>query len=98
MVGLRWTTQAADDLEAITNFIAEDSPHYASLFAIDVLASVERIQVFPRSGRIVPELHTADIREIMFGNYRIVYRIEEDVVEILTVWHGARLLDPSRLT
>jgi len=62
MVGLRWTTQAADDLEAITNFIAEDSPHYASLFAIDVLASVERIQVFPRSGRIVPELHAADIR------------------------------------
>jgi len=98
MVELRWTPQAADDLEAITNFIAADSPHYASLFAIDILASVERLQVFPRSGRIVPKLHAPNIREIILGNYRIVYRIRGDTVEILTVWHGARLLDPSRLT
>jgi toxin ParE1/3/4 len=60
MAELRWTPQAADDLEAITNFIAADSPHYASLFAIDVLTSVERLQVFPRSGRIVPELHAPE--------------------------------------
>ena len=98
MAELRWTPQAANDLESITNFIAADSPHYASLFALDVLTSVERLQVFPRSGRVVPELHVSDIRELILGNYRIVYRIRGDVVEILTVWHGARLLDPSRLT
>ena len=54
MAELRWTPQAADDLEAITNFIAADSPHYASLFAIDVLASVERLRSFPGSGRTRP--------------------------------------------
>jgi toxin ParE1/3/4 len=70
MVEVRWTPQAADDLEAITNFIAEDSPHYAGLFALDVFASVDRIAVFPRSGRIVPEVNHPDIREVLMGNYR----------------------------
>ena len=98
MAEVRWTPQAADDLEAITAFIAADSPHYASLFAIDVLSAVERLQTFPRSGRVVPEVHAPDIREIVLGNYRIVYRIRGDAVEILAVWHGSRLLDPSRLT
>ena len=97
MAELRWTPQAADDLEAITDFIAADSPQYATLFAIDVLTAVERLEVFPRSGRVVPEMQASDIREIVLGNYRIVYRIRGDLVEILTVWHGSRLLDPSRL-
>ena len=52
---------------------------------------------FPRSGRIVPEVGDPAIREILLGNYRIVYRIKSGAVEILAVHHGARLLDPSRL-
>ena len=97
MAEVRWTLQAADDLEAITDFIAADSPHYASLFAMDVLAAVERLAPFPSSGRIVPELSNPGVREILLGNYRIVYRTTDDLVEILTVYHGARLLDPFRL-
>lgn len=54
MAEVRWTLQAADDLEAITEFMVADSPHYASLFAMDVLAAVERLVPFPYAGRIVP--------------------------------------------
>ena len=97
MAEVRWTPQAADDLEAITNFIAADSPQYATLFAMDVLVAVERLAGFPNSGRVVPELKDPAIREILFGSYRIVYRVKGDLVEVLTVYHGARLLDPSRL-
>ena len=97
MAEVRWTPQAADDLEAITNFIAADSPQYATLFAMDVLVAVERLANFPNSGRVVPELKDPAIREILFGSYRIVYRVKGDLVEVLTVYHGARLLDPSRL-
>jgi plasmid stabilization system protein ParE len=97
MAEVRWTPQAADDLEAITNFIATDSPQYARLFAMDVLVAVERFAVFPNSGRVVPELKDPAIREILFGSYRIVYRVKGDLVEVLTVYHGSRLLDPSRL-
>jgi len=97
MAEVRWTPQAADDLEAITEFIAQDSPEYASLFALDVLAAVERIALFPQIGRIVPEVSNPLIREIILGNYRIVYRIRESTVEMLTIYHSARLLDPAKL-
>lgn len=97
MAEIRWSRQAADDLEAITEFIAIDSPHYASLFAIDIMAAVERLAMLPTSGRIVPELEEPAVREILFGNYRIAYRTKDNSVIILTVYHGARLLDPSRL-
>jgi plasmid stabilization system protein ParE len=65
---------------------------------MDVLAAVERLADFPNSGRVVPELKDPAIREILLGSYRIVYRVKGDLVELLTVYHGARVLDPSRLT
>lgn len=65
---------------------------------MDVLAAVGRLANFPNSGRVVPEIKDPGIREIILGSYRIVYRVKGDLVELLTVYHGARLLDPSRLT
>ena len=97
MVEVRWTLQAADDLESITDFISQDSPHYARLFVIDVLEAVERLSNFPKLGRIVPEMDDPVIREIILGNYRIIYRAKGDSPEILTVYHGSRLLDPSKI-
>ena len=55
MAQVRWTSQAARDLETITEFIARDSSHYARLFAIDVIQAVERVSAFAASGRVVPE-------------------------------------------
>jgi toxin ParE1/3/4 len=97
MVKVRWTPQAADDLEAITEFIGQDSEHYASLFVMDVLQAVERLAHLPRIGRVVPEINDPAIREIILGNYRIIYRLHVELVEILTVYHGAKLLDPTKL-
>ncbi len=97
MAQVRWTPQAADDFDAITEFIAKDSPHFAGLFAADVLETVDRIGEFPESGRIVPEIGERAVREVILGNYRIIYRCHPAAVEILTVYHGARLLDPSEL-
>lgn len=97
MAEIRWTVQAADDLEAITERIAADSAHYASLFATDILSAVERLRDFPKSGRAVPEIANPQLREIPFGNYRIIYRVRDTLVEILTVYHTARLLDPTNL-
>ncbi len=96
MAEIRWTPQASDDLEAIAEFISLDSPHYASLFVVDVLDAVERLEIFPDSGRVVPELNEHSVREIILGNYRIVYRIQYTTVEILTIYHSARLFRPDR--
>jgi len=47
-------------------------------------------------GRIVPELNQQDIREIISGNYRIIYQnIETKLSYILTIHHSLRLLSNS---
>ena len=97
MAKVRWTPQAADDLEAIAEFISQDSPHHSSLFVLDILYAVDRLIQFPKSGRVVPEINDPLIREVIFGSYRIIDRVRQDLVEILTVFHGSRLLDPSKL-
>ena len=64
---------------------------------MDVFDAVERLSTFPLSGRIVPECEDPAIREIIFGRYRIIYRVQGDLVELLTVHHGARLLNLRRI-
>jgi addiction module RelE/StbE family toxin len=97
MVGIRWTEQACQDLQAIAEFIEKDSSQYARLFVVDIFQAVERIAEFPKSGRMVPELGDPAVRELILGNYRLVYRLKAKYVELLTVYHGARLLDPGKL-
>ena len=92
MVELIWSPRAINDLEEICRYIERDSEHYARLLAQRVLALVEAIAQFPRAGRIVPEYRREDLRERIFQNYRIVYRIKPDAVEIVAIVHAARLL------
>lgn len=80
MARLIWTTQALEDVEAICQFIARDAPRYAQVFATQVFEAVERLQTFPKSGRPVPEVGQENIREIIHGNYRIIYRLTNDVI------------------
>jgi len=88
-----WTDQALDDLDAICLFIARDAPRYAELFAERVFRATDRLAQFPRLGRVVPEIGRDDIREVIVQSYRIIYRALPDEVEILTIHHGARLLE-----
>ncbi len=92
MAQVSWTDQALDDLDSICLFIARDAPRYSELFAARVFRATDRLVDFPRSGRIVPEVGREDIRELIVQGYRIIYRVLADAVEILTVHHGARLL------
>ncbi|MFA6093921.1 MAG: type II toxin-antitoxin system RelE/ParE family toxin [Elusimicrobiota bacterium] len=84
-------------MQAIAEFIEKDSSQYARLFVVDIFQAVERIAEFPKSGRMVPELGDPAVRELILGNYRLVYRLKAKYVELLTVYHGARLLDPGKL-
>ncbi len=97
MAQVKWTPQALDDLEAICLFIARDAPQIAAVFADRAFRATDHLSSFPRSGRTVPELDREDIREIILGNYRLIYRIQEDEVQVITVHHGARLLDAGKI-
>jgi toxin ParE1/3/4 len=97
MAQISWTSQALDDLQAIGDFIARDTPAFAQVLVDKVFDGVQRLENFPRSGRIVPEINQENIREIILGSYRIVYLLDGDVVNILTVFHASRLLKVSEL-
>ena len=90
MTELIWSPQAVRDLEGIREFIALDSPRYADLTVRRVVAAVERLKQFPESGRMVPERKAQDIREVIVGAYRVVYRHKAGLVEIATVFRGSR--------
>ncbi len=91
MIRVEWTAQAVGDLEAIREYVARDSAHYAALLIERLVASVDYVEHFPEFGRMVPEFHRPELREVIRGSYRIVYRLRPDRAEVLTVFHGARL-------
>ena len=90
MSKLVWTAPAVSDLEAIYDFIANDSEYYASSFIEELIQQPEKLLEFPKIGRIVPEYNRMDIRELIFQSYRIIYQITDDRITILTVIHGKR--------
>jgi toxin ParE1/3/4 len=99
MVHLRWTLPALDDLDQIAAYIAQDSPRRADIFIREVITSANRLRDFPLSGRIIPDQHDPSLRELIYGNYRIMYEhhVQDNLVEIYAVLHSARLFDGSQL-
>lgn len=91
MTRIIWAPQAIEDVEAIRAYVARDSPHYADLLVERLVSAVARLEANPLSGRVVPEVGDDALREVIHGNYRIVYRVRLDLVEIVTVFHGGRL-------
>jgi len=85
-----WTEPAIEDLRNLHGYIARDSEVYARSFVQRIILAVDRLPDFPRLGRMVPEADEEMIRELLYQNYRIIYRIKSDLIEILTVIHGRR--------
>ena len=90
---VRWSPRAISNLEEICDYIAVDSGYYACLFAKRIIAIVKDIPQFPRAGRVVPEYKDEKLREKIYHNYRIVYRLKNDAVEIVAICHGAKPLE-----
>jgi len=86
------TPQAIEDLRAIVEFVAVDSPIRAQSLGDELLDRALQVGEFPQAGRKAPELADAAVREVIHGAYRIVYEISADkgVIYILRFWHTAR--------
>jgi len=93
---LRWSEEAVEDLIRIGRYIAEDDAVAARKLLGRLRGSVQRLKEYPLSGRVVPELGRSDVREVIEGSYRIVYRVEESGVVILVVFESHRLFPSSR--
>jgi plasmid stabilization system protein ParE len=90
---ITWSREASENLVEIEDFIARDSRERAVRFIDALIDHAEAILADnPRSGRSVPEISNLNMRELIYRKYRIVYRLNGDVLEILTVFEGHRQL------
>ena len=87
---ITWSPRAAEDLEAIAQYIAADSTAYAAAVVTKILNTTRNLSQFPFAGRIVPEFGEENIREWFVYSYRIIYRVDEGVVTVATIIHGKR--------
>lgn len=72
--------------------ISKDSKHYAERLIEKIIERVDQLEGFPKSGRVVPGFESETIRELLEGNYRIIYELSEDQIGIVRVYHSARQL------
>lgn len=93
---IEWTEPALLDLKSIKYYINRDSEYYATRFVERIIEAVESLLRFPEMGRSVPEADEENIRELLFCNYRIMYRVETMHILILTIIHGARDLSKKK--
>jgi len=89
---IAWSTLARQDLWEIHDYIASDSIFYAEKTIEKFFERVTILEKFPQIGRMAPEFEDETIRELIEGNYRIVYWIQDKDITILRVHHSARLL------
>ena len=93
MVEIKWTQLALKDLEEIEGYIAQDSHAYAVITIEKIFSRISALAKHPLSGRIVPEFENKNLRELIEGNYRIVYFIiNNKEISIARIHHSARLL------
>lgn len=89
---IKWSPKAAEDVEAIADYISQDSPAYAAAVVEKILDITRNPSYFPLSGRVVPEFDEETIREQFAYSYRVIYRVQGGTVTIAAVIHGKQLL------
>ena len=89
---IEWTERALADLRAIDDYIAADNPVAAERWVARLIARAEAAARLPMAGRVVPEKRRVDVREVFLRTYRIVYRVREGSILLLTVFEGHRPL------
>lgn len=92
MAKVIWTEFALEDLRSIYDYISQDSKVYADRFIERLISRVDQLESLPQSGRIVPEFQNESLRELIEGNYRIIYKLNLDSLGIVRIHHSARQL------
>ena len=92
-----WTKEALLRLQEIEEYISRDNPIGAIEFVDKLITVAETIIDNPKKGRIVPELSFENIRELLYQNYRIVYLVKKNSIDILTVFEGHQLLKKEEI-
>jgi plasmid stabilization system protein ParE len=91
-VKIFWSPLAIERASEIAEYIAQDKPSAAENWIDTIFSKIDKLISSPEIGRIVPEIKNNQFRELIYGNYRIIYRIEKKQISILTIRHGMQIL------
>ncbi|WP_235017351.1 type II toxin-antitoxin system RelE/ParE family toxin [Nitrincola tapanii] len=96
---IEWSPLALERAGEIAGYIALDKPSVAESWLDGLFESVERLELDPMSGRIVPEVNIERIREVIYGAYRVIYRVDTQAqkISVLTVLRGSELIRADEL-
>ena len=89
---ITWSPIAIDRVSEIADYIAKDKPAAAKKWIEKIFSKVEQLKLSPKMGRIVQEILDTNYRELIYRNYRIIYRIENKQISILTIRHSKQML------
>ncbi|MBN2402745.1 MAG: type II toxin-antitoxin system RelE/ParE family toxin [Spirochaetes bacterium] len=87
-----WSPLAIERASEIVDYIAQDKPSAAINWIDTVFSKVELLASSPEMGRVVPEIGNNQFRELIYGNYRIIYRFYKKQISVLTIRHGKQIL------
>ena len=92
---IKITKSARDDIEEIWQYIALDNIKTATKFIDKIERAFFSLETFPERNPLIPEYEILkiDYRQLVYKNYRIIYRISENVVYVLRILHAYRLFD-----
>lgn len=88
---IRFARGARSQFQTAIRYIGADKPSAAANFRVKSEKSLERLKSYPESGRLLPEFPDLPYREVIVPPYRFFYRVEDDVILIVGVWHAAQL-------
>ena len=94
---IKWSPLALERVQEIADYIASDNISAASQWIDTVFGKTDSLQKNPELGRIVPEIGKEDIRELIFGNYRIIYLVTRLQISVLTVRHFKQILPTEEI-
>lgn len=85
-----WTESARSDLDEAIAYVGRRSPVAAFRLLNDILERASSLNMLSERGRIIPELNDTSLREVIVGNYRLMYRLSPGEISIVAFLHGAR--------
>jgi toxin ParE1/3/4 len=90
---------AEADVRGIRDHISRDNPTAARKWVAAIARQIALLESFPRRGAVIPEARflRTPYRHLLYGTYRMIYRIEGERVLVIRVLHGARLVDSGNV-
>jgi toxin ParE1/3/4 len=94
------TASAQSDFRTIWDFISQNNPLNAVEFISEIEKRVYDLSILPDRNPIIPEgefLKSEEYRHVIYKKYRIIYRIRDENVYVLRIFHGSKLLGLNSL-